>query len=175
MLNYSTVSSHHMIKCPFILPSFISNLQLQSYVLKEGFSSLFLSSLENLLDIFIVSTPADNYVLSVSLLQNNSLPFNQYAYLTTHNSFAIDGEPSHTGVPRVTFTNQEDTVTQQLNVDPSLICNYFLLKFVFKRKASFSCWNSLMSRMVSEPWCWMLMTLKMMCGCATQVEGNAMT
>ncbi|KAL2329833.1 hypothetical protein Fmac_017414 [Flemingia macrophylla] len=46
---------------------------------------------------------------------NNSLPFNKYAYLTTHNSFAIDGEPSHTGVPRVTVTNQEDSVTQQLN------------------------------------------------------------
>ncbi|RWW62909.1 hypothetical protein BHE74_00029943, partial [Ensete ventricosum] len=50
------------------------------------------------------------------LLQNNSLPFNKYAYLTTHNAFAIDGEPSHTGVPRITITNQEDTVTQQLNV-----------------------------------------------------------
>ncbi|CAL9059015.1 unnamed protein product, partial [Musa banksii] len=46
---------------------------------------------------------------------NNSLPFNKYAYLTTHNAFAIDGEPSHTGVPRITITNQEDTVTQQLN------------------------------------------------------------
>ncbi|XP_038982048.1 PI-PLC X domain-containing protein At5g67130-like isoform X2 [Phoenix dactylifera] len=48
-------------------------------------------------------------------LLNNSLPFNKYAYLTTHNSYAIDGEPSHTGVPRNAFTNQEDTVTQQLN------------------------------------------------------------
>ncbi|KAK7394389.1 hypothetical protein VNO78_14916 [Psophocarpus tetragonolobus] len=48
-------------------------------------------------------------------LINNSLPFNKYAFLTTHNAFAIDGEPSHTGVPRVTFTNQEDNVTQQLN------------------------------------------------------------
>ncbi|KAG8661631.1 hypothetical protein MANES_01G026400v8 [Manihot esculenta] len=48
-------------------------------------------------------------------LMNNSLPFNKYAFLTTHNSFAIEGEPSHTGVPRVTFTNQEDNVTQQLN------------------------------------------------------------
>ncbi|KAG6479586.1 hypothetical protein ZIOFF_063053 [Zingiber officinale] len=46
---------------------------------------------------------------------NNSLPFNKYAYLTTHNSFAIVGEPSRTGVPRVTFTNQEDSVTEQLN------------------------------------------------------------
>ncbi|MQM05348.1 hypothetical protein Taro_038159 [Colocasia esculenta] len=48
-------------------------------------------------------------------LVNYSLPFNKYAYLTTHNAYAIEGEPSRTGVPRVTFTNQEDTVTQQLN------------------------------------------------------------
>ncbi|KAL2335415.1 hypothetical protein Fmac_016628 [Flemingia macrophylla] len=47
-------------------------------------------------------------------LINNSLPFNKYSFLTTHNAFAIDGEPSHTGVPRVTVTNQEDSVTQQL-------------------------------------------------------------
>ncbi|MCL7043308.1 hypothetical protein MKW94_017967, partial [Papaver nudicaule] len=51
-----------------------------------------------------------------STVTNNSLPYNKYAYLTTHNSFATDGEPSHTGVPRVTFVNQEDTITQQLNV-----------------------------------------------------------
>lgn len=48
-------------------------------------------------------------------LINNSLPFNKYAYLTTHNAYAIVGEPSHTGIPRVTFDNQEDTVTDQLN------------------------------------------------------------
>ncbi|MED6132832.1 hypothetical protein PIB30_022616 [Stylosanthes scabra] len=48
-------------------------------------------------------------------LINNSLPFNKYAFLTTHNSYAIEGEPSHTGVPRITVTNQEDNVTQQLN------------------------------------------------------------
>ncbi|KAF9603943.1 hypothetical protein IFM89_039163 [Coptis chinensis] len=48
-------------------------------------------------------------------LLNNSLPFNKYAFLTTHNAFAIDGYPSHTGVPRVTFSNQEDSITQQLN------------------------------------------------------------
>ncbi|XP_026382367.1 PI-PLC X domain-containing protein At5g67130-like isoform X1 [Papaver somniferum] len=48
-------------------------------------------------------------------LLNNSLPYNKYAYLTTHNAFAIDGEPSHAGVPRITFNNQEDTITQQLN------------------------------------------------------------
>lgn len=48
--------------------------------------------------------------------QNSSLPFNKYAFLTTHNAFAIEDEPSHTGIPRVTTANQEDTITQQLNV-----------------------------------------------------------
>ncbi|CAK9326393.1 unnamed protein product [Citrullus colocynthis] len=48
-------------------------------------------------------------------LLNNSLPFNKYAYLTTHNSFAVEGEPSQTGVPRVTLYNQADTISQQLN------------------------------------------------------------
>ncbi|KAL4639784.1 hypothetical protein ACB092_03G243000 [Castanea dentata] len=48
-------------------------------------------------------------------LLNNSLPFNKYAYLTTHNSFAIAGEPSHTGIPRLALPNQEDSITQQLN------------------------------------------------------------
>ncbi|KAJ8774973.1 hypothetical protein K2173_019977 [Erythroxylum novogranatense] len=48
-------------------------------------------------------------------LLNNSLPFNKYAFLTTHNAYAIDGYPSHTGVPRLTFTNQEDSITYQLN------------------------------------------------------------
>ncbi|KAK4393208.1 PI-PLC X domain-containing protein [Sesamum angolense] len=47
--------------------------------------------------------------------RNNSLPLNKYAFLTTHNAYAIEGEPYHTGVPRITLTNQEDTVTQQLN------------------------------------------------------------
>ncbi|KAL9383064.1 hypothetical protein Peur_023387 [Populus x canadensis] len=48
-------------------------------------------------------------------LLNNSLPFNKYAFLTTHNAFAIDGYPSHTGIPRITVTNQEDRITEQLN------------------------------------------------------------
>ncbi|KAI3462864.1 hypothetical protein Pfo_019527 [Paulownia fortunei] len=41
---------------------------------------------------------------------NNSLPLNKYAFLTTHNAYAIDD-----GTPRLTVTNQEDNVTQQLN------------------------------------------------------------
>jgi hypothetical protein len=48
-------------------------------------------------------------------LLNNSLPFNKYSFLTTHNAFAIEGEPNHTPIPRITFNNQEDNITQQLN------------------------------------------------------------
>ncbi|KAL5713830.1 hypothetical protein ACHQM5_015872 [Ranunculus cassubicifolius] len=43
-------------------------------------------------------------------LVNNSLPFNKYAFLTTHNAFAITD-----GVARLTTMNQEDSITQQLN------------------------------------------------------------
>ncbi|KAK3132515.1 hypothetical protein QOZ80_6AG0523430 [Eleusine coracana subsp. coracana] len=44
----------------------------------------------------------------------DGLPFNRYTWLVTHNSFSILGEPSRTGVERVTFYNQEDSVTNQL-------------------------------------------------------------
>eukprot|EP01018_Ginkgo_biloba_P040417 Gb_00275 [translate_table: standard] len=46
----------------------------------------------------------------------NGLPFNKYTWLMTHNAFAITEEPSHTGTARYTFDNQEDTVTDQLNM-----------------------------------------------------------
>ncbi|XVF61194.1 hypothetical protein PTKIN_Ptkin08bG0110500 [Pterospermum kingtungense] len=42
------------------------------------------------------------------------LPFNKYSWLMTHNSFSIVDAPSLTGVQRLTFYNQEDTVTNQL-------------------------------------------------------------
>eukprot|EP00250_Pteridium_aquilinum_P028079 c36550_g1_i1 orf=232-1341(-) len=45
---------------------------------------------------------------------NKDLPYNRYSWLTTHNSYAIVGEPSHTGIIRETFENQEDSVTDQL-------------------------------------------------------------
>lgn len=48
-------------------------------------------------------------------LVNNSMPFNKYAFLTTHNSFAIEGERHNTKAPRVTFRNQEDSITEQLH------------------------------------------------------------
>uniref|UniRef100_A0A1D1ZHL9 PI-PLC X domain-containing protein At5g67130 n=1 Tax=Anthurium amnicola TaxID=1678845 RepID=A0A1D1ZHL9_9ARAE len=42
------------------------------------------------------------------------LPFNKYTWLVTHNSFSIVNEPSFTGTQRITFYNQEDSVTNQL-------------------------------------------------------------
>ncbi|XP_052195903.1 PI-PLC X domain-containing protein At5g67130 [Diospyros lotus] len=44
----------------------------------------------------------------------NGLPFNKYSWLVTHNSFSIVDAPSLTGVQRITFYNQEDSVTNQL-------------------------------------------------------------
>ncbi|XP_039117045.1 PI-PLC X domain-containing protein At5g67130-like [Dioscorea cayenensis subsp. rotundata] len=42
------------------------------------------------------------------------LPFNRYSWLTTHNSFALLGQKSLTGIPIVAPTNQQDSVTAQL-------------------------------------------------------------
>lgn len=44
----------------------------------------------------------------------NGLPFNKYSWIMTHNSFSIMDAPSLNGVQRLTFYNQEDTVTNQL-------------------------------------------------------------
>ena len=44
------------------------------------------------------------------------LPFNNYSWLTTHNSFALAGAVSPTGAAIISPTNQEDTVTAQLKV-----------------------------------------------------------
>lgn len=49
------------------------------------------------------------------VLKVGGLPFNKYSWLTTHNSYAISGEKSYTGVERYTFYNQEISVTDQLN------------------------------------------------------------
>ncbi|XP_021897628.1 PI-PLC X domain-containing protein At5g67130 [Carica papaya] len=42
------------------------------------------------------------------------LPFNKYTWLVTHNSFSIVDAPSLPNVQRLTFYNQEDTVSNQL-------------------------------------------------------------
>ncbi|KAL3538866.1 hypothetical protein ACH5RR_002232 [Cinchona calisaya] len=43
------------------------------------------------------------------------LPFNRYSWLTTHNAFARLGEKSATGAVILSPTNQQDTITSQLN------------------------------------------------------------
>uniref|UniRef100_A0A0D9X3F8 Phosphatidylinositol-specific phospholipase C X domain-containing protein n=1 Tax=Leersia perrieri TaxID=77586 RepID=A0A0D9X3F8_9ORYZ len=48
------------------------------------------------------------------LTHGTGLPFNNYSWLTTHNSFALTGASSATGSPIITQTNQEDTITAQL-------------------------------------------------------------
>ncbi|XP_050206411.1 PI-PLC X domain-containing protein At5g67130 [Mercurialis annua] len=44
----------------------------------------------------------------------DGLPFNKYTWLVTHNAFSIVDAPSLPGVQRLTFYNQEDSVTNQL-------------------------------------------------------------
>ncbi|XP_042506074.1 PI-PLC X domain-containing protein At5g67130-like isoform X2 [Macadamia integrifolia] len=45
----------------------------------------------------------------------NGLPFNRYSWLTTHNSYALWGAKSATGSELVTLTNQDASITDQLN------------------------------------------------------------
>ncbi|XP_048557483.1 PI-PLC X domain-containing protein At5g67130-like isoform X2 [Triticum urartu] len=47
--------------------------------------------------------------------KDRGLPFNRYAWLTTHNSFARLGTQSQTGTAIVTAFNQQDTIAEQLN------------------------------------------------------------
>ncbi|CAA6660575.1 unnamed protein product [Spirodela intermedia] len=49
------------------------------------------------------------------LSKGRGLPFNRYSWLTTHNSFARLGQMSATGAVLLAPTNQQDTVTSQLN------------------------------------------------------------
>lgn len=51
-----------------------------------------------------------------SMQQGSGLPFNRYSWLTTHNSFARLGQRSRTGAPILSPANQQDSVTDQLNV-----------------------------------------------------------
>ncbi|KAG6497402.1 hypothetical protein ZIOFF_045301 [Zingiber officinale] len=51
-----------------------------------------------------------------NVLQGRDLPFNEYSWLTTHNSFSRQGAISATGARLLTFPNQQDNITSQLNV-----------------------------------------------------------
>ncbi|THU70951.1 hypothetical protein C4D60_Mb08t30390 [Musa balbisiana] len=55
------------------------------------------------------------------MTQGNGLPFNRYAWLTTHNSFARLGQQSRTGTPVIAPENQQDSVTGQLNVSATIL------------------------------------------------------
>ncbi|XP_020236628.1 PI-PLC X domain-containing protein At5g67130-like [Cajanus cajan] len=48
------------------------------------------------------------------ILRVKDLPFNQYSWLTTHNSFAWKGVNSSFGFPISAIMNQEDSITDQL-------------------------------------------------------------
>ena len=62
------------------------------------------------------------------------LPFNNYSWLTTHNSFALAGAVSAaTGQAVITQTNQEDTVTAQLKVTNRFFLLLLLLPVRLRR------------------------------------------
>jgi hypothetical protein len=54
------------------------------------------------------------------------LPFNRYSWLTTHNAFARLGEKSATGSVILAPSNQQDSITSQLNV-----CSFLFLHSVW--------------------------------------------
>lgn len=56
-----------------------------------------------------LATPVSSFV------KNTTLPFNQYAWVTTHNSYAIEGVDPGLSSFNLAPRNQEDSVTSQLN------------------------------------------------------------
>lgn len=58
---------------------------------------------------------ADQALPVSSFAKTYSLPYNKYAWITTHNAYALQGEQSILGSVIISPTNQEDTVTNQLN------------------------------------------------------------
>lgn len=84
--------------------------------------------------IFSIQKFPDNLAFMFGFVQVKGLPFNRYSWLTTHNSFARTGEKSDTGASiLVAPTNQEDTVTSQLNVSSHSFITIFLKIFRFRR------------------------------------------
>lgn len=88
---------------PFLLPP------LSFYV---GFSRLLWPKIETL---------GCSSSMSDVGLQVKGLPFNRYSWLTTHNSFALMGQRNALRVLPITPTNQQDSITSQLQV-MSLSC-----------------------------------------------------
>lgn len=71
-------------------------------------------------------------------VQINGLPFNKYSWLVTHNAFSIVDAPLLTGSQRITFYNQEDTVTNQLRV--RVLHFSFLFSDLCTLSLFFLCW-----------------------------------
>jgi len=61
--------------------------------------------------------------------QVKGLPFNRYSWLTTHNSFAILGQKPMAGSVILAPTNQQDSITSQLNVG-SLLLHHFSFSLI---------------------------------------------
>ena len=71
--------------------------------------------------------------------QVKTLPFNKYSWLTTHNSFARLGDKSATGSLILAPTNQQDSITDQLNVRVlsyllHFSAEFILFSYVFSRE-----------------------------------------
>lgn len=104
---------------------------------------LFLSFLINLgwysffavvMGVFVVTRGIDGFLG----VQINGLPFNKYSWLVTHNAFSIVDAPLLTGSQRITFYNQEDTVTNQLRV--RVLHFSFLFSDLCTLSLFFLCW-----------------------------------
>lgn len=76
-----------------------------------------------------------DYFLVINLgligIQVKGLPYNSYTWLTTHNSFARLGVRSETGGIILAPQNQQDSVTDQLNVRHLIFTVSFLYAIYF--------------------------------------------
>ena len=112
-------------------------------------------------------------------LQVSELPFNKYTWIVTHNSFSIVDAPPLPGVQRITFYNQEDSVTNQLRVCQVESLLAFLLNFLF---GLFNCFVMFLMclfcwwfRMEWGDWCWICTTSRMISGSVIHFAGSATT
>jgi hypothetical protein len=81
--------------------------------------ALALTRLQSEVFVTLCYIVCDCDVMLLSLLgyvQVSGLPFNKYSWIVTHNAFSIVDSPPLPGVQRLTFYNQEDSVTNQLRV-----------------------------------------------------------
>lgn len=80
--------------------------------------------------------------------QVQTLPFNKYSWLTTHNSFARLGDRSATGSLIIAPTNQQDSITEQLNVCLSFSLSISFVYVIFL--SLFNFWEIIRNLMFEE-------------------------